>query len=106
VYFSDHGDEVFHDIDFVGHSEYQGTNAMYEVPFLLWMSEDFKAFHPRADSLKAYTNRKYLLDDFIHSLFDLGRIQYNLHEPERSLFHPNFKPRKRIIQDRNDFDAR
>ena len=106
VYFSDHGDEVFHDINFIGHSEYQGTDAMYEVPFLVWLSEDFKKFNANAKNIAHYTDRKYLLDDFIHSLFDLGRIQFDQLEPERSIFSPDFKNRKRIIKNHIDFDAR
>lgn len=106
VYFSDHGEEVFHTIDFVGHSEYQATPAMMEVPFILWMSEKFKNRFSATDSLSQYTSRKYLLDDFIHSFADLSQMEFNLWEPERSIFNPKFKDRKRIIKRSIDYDER
>ena len=106
VYFSDHGEEVFHTINFVGHSEYHATPAMMEVPFILWTSEKFKNRFSSLDSISQYTSRKYLLDDFIHSFTHLSQIEFNLWEPERSIFHPDFKPRKRIIKKNIDYDER
>lgn len=106
VYFSDHGDEVFQDMDFVGHNDYHGTKPMYEIPFIVWTSEKFKSSFPDFDTLKTFQNRKYMLDDFVHSFSDLSQIKFNQFQPERSIFNKYFKDRKRIIRDEVDYDNR
>ncbi len=106
LYFSDHGDEVFQDLDFVGHSEYHASKPMHEIPFVLWASEKYQKFNPSYDSLKNYTFRKYMLDDFIHSFSDLSQIKFDQWQPERSIFYPDFKDRTRIIRNGIDYDNR
>lgn len=106
IYFSDHGDEVYHEMNFVGHNEYHATAAMLEVPFIVWTSERFRQQFPLSDSLSAYTNRRYMLDDFIHSFSDLSQIKFDGWEAERSIFNPDFKDRKRIIRKEEDYDQR
>lgn len=107
MYFSDHGDEVFQDIDFVGHSEYHGTNPMYEIPYIIWTSEKFREEYPGLDSLpKNYLTRKYMLDDLIHSFSDLSKIKFDQFQPERSIFNERFLYRKRMLNSRVDYDNR
>lgn len=106
IYFSDHGDEVFQDIDFVGHNEYHATKPMFEIPFIVWTSEKFKNSFPNFDTLKRYQNRRYMLDDFIHSFSDISKINFNQFQPERSIFNKYFKDRKRIIKKKVDYDNR
>jgi len=106
MYFSDHGDEVFQDIDFVGHSEYHGTNPMYEIPFIVWTSEKLKEFYPNMDLLPGFLDRKYMLDDLIHSFSDLSQIRFNQYQPERSIFNPQFLYRNRMLNSRVNFDDR
>lgn len=106
IYFSDHGDEVYHEMNFVGHNEYYATDAMLEVPFIVWTSKRFKLQFQMSDSLSGYTNRRYMLDDFIHSFSDLSQIKFDGWQAERSIFNPNFKERKRIIRKGEDYDLR
>ncbi len=107
MYFSDHGDEVFQDIDFVGHSEYHGTNPMYEIPFIIWTSEKLRKKYPAFDSLpKNYLTRKYMLDDLIHSFSDLSKIRFDQFQPERSIFNERFLYRKRMLNSRVNYDNR
>ncbi len=106
MYFSDHGDEVFQDIDFVGHSEYHGTDPMYEIPFIVWTSEKFREFYPTLDSLTNYLDRKYMLDDLIHSFSNLSQIKFNQYQPERSIFNEQFRYRNRMLNSRVNFDDR
>tara|TARA_R110000850_G_scaffold80862_1_gene173588 strand:+ start:138511 stop:140145 length:1635 start_codon:yes stop_codon:yes gene_type:complete len=106
VYFSDHGDEVFQDLDFVGHNEYHASKPMHEIPFILWASEKYQNFNPRYETLKNYTHRKYMLDDFIHSFSDLSQIKFDEWQPQRSIFNPDFVKRTRIIKKQIDYDNR
>ncbi len=106
VYFSDHGDEVFQDMDFVGHNEYHATNPMYEIPFIVWTSEKFKQNYPHYDTLENYLDRKYMLDDFMHSFADFSQIQFDQLQPERSIFNKNFVYRNRMIRQALNYDDR
>lgn len=106
MYFSDHGDEVFQDMDFVGHSEYHGSNPMYEIPFIIWTSEKFREFNPHVNLFSRFLDRKYMLDDLIHSFSDLSQIKFNQFQPERSIFNEQFKYRNRMLNSRVNFDDR
>lgn len=106
LYLSDHGEEVFQDIDFVGHSEHRGSRTMFEIPFLLWLSEDLRKSNSKTDTFENYLNRKYLTDDLIHSVLDLSQVKLNMFKPERSIFNSNFKIRQRIIKETIDYDTR
>lgn len=107
MYFSDHGDEVFQDINFVGHSEYHGTNPMYEIPFIIWASEKLKKDNPKLNSMpERYLDRKYMLDDFIYSFSDLSKINFEQFQPERSIFNQQFLYRKRMLNSKEDYDTR
>lgn len=94
LFLSDHGQEVYDRSDFHGHSFLGGL----EVPFILWLSEEYKSHQPqKTKQLAKYLDRKYMMDDTIYSIFDLLSITFASFEPERSIFSPDFQPRKRII---------
>jgi len=44
LYFSDHGEEVYDLVDFTGHTEKDGTRNMFEIPFILWVSDKYRDF--------------------------------------------------------------
>ena len=101
LYFSDHGEEVFFENNFVGHvSSDIPTKSMFEIPFLLWTSPEFDSVY----NLDFKPNRPYSLSDFIHSLSDLSQINFSKLEPQKSIFSEDFKPKKRIISNGIDFD--
>lgn len=106
IYFSDHGDEVFQDMDFVGHNEYHATKPMYEIPFVVWTSEKFQNDYPHFDTLENYLDRKYMLDDFIHSFSDFSQIEFGQLQPERSIFNKDFEYRNRMIRQALNYDDR
>lgn len=106
LYFSDHGDEVFDTMDLMGHNEYHGTNPMYEVPFLVWMSDKYKEERPNYKNLDATKDRKYNLENFIYSFADLSNIEFNLYDSSRSIFNPDFENRTRWIKQQEDYDTR
>lgn len=106
LYFADHGDEVYDTMDLMGHNEYHATRPMYEVPLIVWFSEKYKEQRPGFYSLKSFENRKYNLEDFIHSFADLSFIKFNQQDSTRSIFSPSFQTRTRWIKKQEDYDNR
>ncbi len=101
IYFSDHGEEVYDTTDFFGHFEDKPTPAMYEVPFLVYMSPSFEK--PLDFSIDE--SRAYMLDDFPHSFTHFIGIESEPLKKSRSIFSSHFLPRMRIIQDSLEFDV-
>jgi len=102
LYFSDHGEEVYDDIDFSGHfRDRMRTKNVYEIPMILWLSKDYKL------NKNIYKNldSKYMIDDIFHSIADLCGVISNEVDFTRSIFSNQFKERKRIIKDTIDYDA-
>jgi heptose-I-phosphate ethanolaminephosphotransferase len=104
AYFSDHGDEVYDTMDFLGHNEYHGTRPMFEVPLLFWFSEKYKT----ANSTLPFngTTRKYSLTDFPFTFASLSHIKFDGFDASRNVLDSTFIARKRIIKDTLDYDKR
>lgn len=103
LYFSDHGEEVFDEIDYAGHSVDQNiTKNMFEVPFVLWQSKAFQKDH----NIEQDTDIKFSLEYLAHAIADLCGVQSNSIDYSRSLFNKNFKPSPRIILDSLDYDLK
>lgn len=101
LFFSDHGQEVYDEIDFFGQSvDKMVTKNMYEIPMFLWQSEE----HKKAKFIKNEINHKYMTDDLIHSIADLCFVHSKEIDTTRSVFSESFKSRKRIIKENIDFD--
>jgi len=113
VYFSDHGEEVFSDLkhEVLGRNENKPTRNMYAIPFLVWLSPEWKETHPAAGDFASMLNRRYSNAYFIHTWSDLAGLSYDRYRPEFSLVNPGFKPHVRWIGepeakgDLRDFDA-
>ncbi|GGZ81649.1 hypothetical protein GCM10007028_19070 [Algibacter mikhailovii] len=101
LYFSDHGEEMYDDINLAGHNEDIYSKKMFEVPFFIWQSKKYNELK----ELDYNCNRKYMLDDLFHSLADLTGVNADEVDLKRSIFNDSFKLRKRIIKERIDFDA-
>ena len=106
LYFSDHGDEVYDTMDLSGHNEYHGTKPMYEIPFIVWTSEKYKQTNDHFKNFENYTNRKYVLEDFIHSFSDLSKIEYDGYDGTKSIFNSTFIERPRLIRKGRDYDEK
>ena len=104
LYFSDHGEELFEYRDFWGHAEANASIYMFDIPFVLWLSNKYKDENPDLVShLNSYLTRKYQTDDVIHSIIDLVKCTSSDFEPQRSIFNASFKERKRVISNQ-DYD--
>jgi len=106
VYFSDHGDEVFDTFDFLGHNEYHGSRPMYEIPFIVWLSDKYKKNNINLATIENLIKRQYILEDFIHSFSEISAITFDKFNPEKSIFNQNFKKKKRIVKKGEDYDLR
>lgn len=106
LYFSDHGDEVYDEINFCGHNEWRGTKSMFEIPFILWLSKKYRLHNQNYKNFKKYLNRKYLLDDFINSFADLSQIKFNKLDSTKSVFNKNFHLKKRILKNGKNYDEK
>lgn len=93
LFFSDHGEEVFDSIDFVGHPP-NGTFTynMVEIPFFVWGINQ-KKVSPE------YLDRKFSINDLSHSLADLYGVYAKEIDTTRSVFHKSFVERPRIVWD-------
>lgn len=100
LFLSDHGEELFTDLNMAGHNEDTPTKAMYEIPFILWQSEKYK----KGRKIDADVNKPYMTDDLFHGLADLMGIKCNQVDYQRSIFSYRFKDRPRIILDSIDYD--
>ena len=100
LYLSDHGEELYNDLNMAGHNEDTPTNSMYEIPFILWQSNKFKDRR----NFNLDLNKRYMTDDLFHSLADLMAIDSEEVNYQRSIFNDNFKNRPRIILDSIDYD--
>ncbi|MFC4721530.1 phosphoethanolamine transferase [Geojedonia litorea] len=101
IYLSDHGEEVYDIADFFGHFADKPTSSMYEVPFLVFMSETFQ----KPDDFVIDESRAYMLDDFPHSLTHFMGIESELLDKDRSIFSASFKERKRMVHDSLQFET-
>ncbi|MFG6686202.1 phosphoethanolamine transferase [Mariniflexile sp. HNIBRBA6329] len=102
LYFSDHGEEVYNDIYFKGHSVDQVvTRNIYEIPMFLWISDNYK----QERTIVPNYNSKYMIDDLFHSIADLIGVKALEVDSSRSIFNQYFKERKRIIKGTIDYDT-
>jgi len=104
VYFSDHGEEVFKDYEYFGHHESIGSNAMFEIPFIVWTSDKYN--EKSKIDFNNQLERKYNLEDFIYSFSELSRIKFNQFQPTKSIFNTNFQFKKRIVLKDVNYDER
>lgn len=101
LYFSDHGEEVYDNIEFSGHFRDKiCTKNVYEVPMILWRSEVYK----EKKTIYPHTNTKYMTDDLFHSIADLLSVKAKEVDSTRSIFSEFFNHRKRIVKDTVDYD--
>ncbi len=93
LYFSDHAEDVRDADDSCHcHSEPIATPQMFRVPFVLWLSPEYKAAREAyAAALKARTGRYYNTEHLIHSLADLsGLLNFDI-EYQNSIFSDKYK---------------
>lgn len=94
LYFSDHGEEVYEFRNFTGHAYEKVSTYMCEVPFILWMSDEYKR---KRKDLVFDIDRPYSTADALYSLSDLGGLRYDGYDESRSVFSARFAERPRMV---------
>jgi heptose-I-phosphate ethanolaminephosphotransferase len=106
VALSDHSQQLFEIADsFGGHVATNGTQYMYDIPFFVWLSPEYKARHPEfSAALKQGTDRFWKMDDSLgHSIAELGHISFGGFQPEKSLFSSTYKTPDGRLGDGTDY---
>jgi len=98
LYFSDHGEEMFEYRDMFGHQAKNFSRYMCEIPYILWVSDKYKAANSNFfANMKYYLERPYSTEDVIHSISALSKLRYADFEKSRSIFSADFKELPRLV---------
>jgi len=92
IFAPDHGEDVAHYTNFVGHN--QKARSMFEVPVIFWRSKNFTM--PVFDS-EIVRRRPYQLDTLDDTLLGLMDIAGGYYEPSHDLLSAGFKPAARSM---------
>lgn len=98
IYLSDHGEEVFDIENRFGHAGSSTSKNVYEIPFVLKISNDYARFLRDSGILALDTARPYQTDNLIHTLLNLAAITTTLYEPTKSVVNPEFRVLPRWIK--------
>ena len=112
VYLSDHGEEVFDYAHRNGriHDATLSPDCcrhQYEIPFMIWMSDRYRAARPElAAAIARAVDRPYMTDDLPHLLLDLAGLSCHWFDPTRSVVNDRFDAsRPRLLRDdKVDYD--
>lgn len=92
IYFSDHGQEVYDTLPIRGQDARNPSRNMYDVPFIVWLSDDFKQGNAAfVKQMEAAANTPFTLANFTQSAADLARIRFKGFNPAQSLFQPQYE---------------
>jgi len=105
LYLSDHGEEVYDERDFVGHTERVANRFMVEIPFLIWLSPDYESGNEeKVSAIVRNLDRAFMTDDLDHTLMDLSDLSYEGLDPKRSLASSDFDSSRRRVLAGVDYD--
>ena len=98
IYVSDHGEDVYDELDFAGHSF--DTRHGCEIPMIIWTSRQFRASHQELyRRIKRSVNRPFMTDDMIHVVLDLLDIETEDYDPRKSVINDAFdEMRERVFE--------
>lgn len=99
LYFSDHGEELYQSMNFLGHFEDVGSYPMFEIPFIFYSNQKAEI-----EAYKTIADRKYMADNFIYSVADLLQLNFQGMDETKSIFSSKYIPPKRIVLDDIDYD--
>lgn len=110
IYVPDHGEEVYDWRKIAGRIA-EGMCAdllkyQYEVPFIVWFSDKYKALHPDVvASLKSGAGHAFETDNTCQVLFHVAGLKTRYYKADRDPASPKYVKPKRIVCDDIDYDA-
>lgn len=73
--FPDHGEEVYDERNMCGHSEYNPSKGMVNIPFYIWTSSKFKRTYSNTEELlRQSTSNPFCTTNLIHTIMDICSI--------------------------------
>lgn len=89
LYFSDHGEDVYEDEKSTfAHADFIGTRHMYEIPFVLWISDAYKANRPDiVKDIEKFKNRPYSIQHLTNTIPELSNLESPDIDKTKSLFY-------------------
>ncbi len=104
LFFSDHGEEVFDNRGFVGHGPESVTPNMVEIPFITWMSAQYRQSRPADFSaMQANHNQPFSLNNDFHFVSSLIGIESEVVREPHSLTSPQYTSAKWMVY-KKDYD--
>ena len=99
LYLPDHGEALYEEEDFVGHTDLFPTASSCEIPMVLWLSEKYGRPAIRKELPEA-VKRPFSSEDLPHLLMELAGIESPCFRPERSVLNRAYEKRPRRISTR------
>lgn len=101
IYISDHGEEVYDIRNYMGHGD-AATSPDYRyqirVPFIIWMSPQYKDFHPLVfEKIKESMEKPISTDNISHFLLEIASIKSPYFSPYRSFINKKYNGSSRIV---------
>lgn len=91
IYISDHANDVWDTGEGSVRSDSKITRFMVEVPFVVFVSDEFRTRHPQIYTrIATATNKPFMMDDLIHALIDIAGFKVDGFEVARSIFSDDF----------------
>ena len=103
LFLSDHGVDVYdtYPDKLLPRSGNTIAPAMYQIPFIIWLSEKYKANYPDVvERLSKAINRKYQTDRVTHTILDLSRLNHKCYKEEDSILSDNYREKPITIYGR------
>jgi len=100
ITFSDHGESLFESAPNIqGHGALQPAKVEFDVPFVLWFSNEYQKNHPEIyHNVLKNKDLPAINSDFFHSFPYLSGIEFKELKPEKNFFAPTYKPlQKRYV---------
>ena len=107
IYLSDHGEDVYDSgEEYVLHSDSKINRFIVEIPFIVYVSDEFRLKHPELYArIKEAVKKPFMSDDLMHALIDLAGFNIDGFEAQRSLFNAKFNEnRKRFVGKKAEID--
>ena len=96
IYFSDHGENVYDDRDFLGRDELSA-----EVPFIIYLNPAYRRANPEmADMIRKALDKPLSTANLPYQLMTLTGTTYSRYDPQNDVLSPDFRPRHRYVNEK------
>lgn len=95
LYLADHGEEIYDNRPFSGHSSKLMSSYMVEIPFIISANKTYRTEnHTVINRLNAVKNLAYSSEDLPFLMYDVAQISTNIQDNKRNILHHSFKENK------------